>query len=73
MPVECETGPPFVGLVKVHTLVPRDDELGVLVGVCEHGATQRTAVSVQLQFRVLFHRQSVALTMGGKQHQMKQK
>ena len=64
LPLEGEAGPPLVGLVQVHALVPRHDELGVLGWVGEGGAAQGTAVRVQLQPGVLLDGQSV--TLGGR-------
>lgn len=46
--VESEAGPPFIGLVQVHTLVPSNNELGVLGRVGQGGAAQRAAVGTEL-------------------------
>lgn len=45
---EGKAGPSFVGLVQVHAFVAGHDELGVLGGIGEGRAAQRTAMCVQL-------------------------
>lgn len=64
---EGEAGPSFIRLVQVHTFITSHNELGILGGICQGGAAQRTAVSVQLYFRILFDGQGVALSKVGQE------
>lgn len=53
--LEGKAGATFVWLIKVHAFVPCHDELEILGGVAERRTAQSTAVSVQLQVRIVFH------------------
>lgn len=55
LPLEGKAWATLIWLVKVHTLISCHNELQILGGVTERRAAQPTAMSVQLQVRVIFH------------------
>lgn len=60
--VKGKAGSSSVRLIQVHTLVTCHNELGVLGGVCQRRAQQRTAMCVQLELGILLDGQGVALS-----------
>lgn len=59
--LESKAGASFIWLIKVHTFISCYDELEVLGGVAQRRTVQSTAMSVQLQMRIVFHRKQVRL------------
>lgn len=59
--IEGKAGSSPIGLVQVHALIARHDELGVLGGVCQGGAEQGAPMRIELYLGVLLDRQGVAL------------
>lgn len=59
--IKSKAGSSPIGLVQVHALITRHDELGILGGVCQGGAEQGAPMRIELYLGVLLDRQGVAL------------
>lgn len=59
--LESKAGASFIWLIKVYTFISCYNELEVLGGVAQRRTVQSTAMIVQLQMRVVFHRKQVGL------------
>lgn len=46
MSIKSEAGPSFIRLVQVHTFIPSHNKLGVLGGIRQTGAAQRTSMCI---------------------------
>lgn len=66
--IESKAGPSFIRLVQVNTFIPSHNKLGILGWICQGRAAQGAAMGIQLYFRILLVRQSVALSNRKQEH-----